>query len=476
MKRLFFIGILSLGVLSFFILTQGFVDDERAKPNIIIIFTDDQGYNDLGCFGSPDILTPHIDELATSGTIFRNFYTAQPVCTASRVSLLTGCYPNRLGLHGALGPDSQVGINPNETTLAEMLKSSGYATGIFGKWHLGSGRKFNPLNHGFDEFYGIPYSNDMWPNHPWQGSVFNFPPLPLFDNFDIIDTLTDQTLLTSQITERAVQFIQEHKEEPFFLYVPHPQPHVPLFVSEKFKGKSDRGIYGDVIMEIDWSVGQINQALKDNKLDDNTWIIFTSDNGPWLSYGTHAGSSHPLREGKGTNWDGGTKVPCVMKFPGYMEEGQTISTPVMTIDLFPTIAHLIGAELPERKIDGLDVWPLLTGQTETNPHDAYYFYYHQNELQAVRSGDFKLVLPHKYRTLHGRIGRDDGMPIDYEHETILEAELYHVSDDPGELYNVSGQYADEFARLMHLANEMKMELGDSRSGIEGRANRSPGRL
>jgi len=275
-------------------------DAPETPPNVIIIFTDDQGYQDVGCYGSPDIQTPYLDKMAKEGLRLTDFYAAQAVCSASRAAMLTGCYPNRLGIHGALMPNSTKGLNLSETTIAEMLKDEGYRTAIFGKWHLGDHPDFMPNNHGFDEFYGIPYSNDMWPLHPQQGPIFNFPPLPLFENQTVVDTLTDQASLTTRLTEKSVEFIAKNKDNPFFLYLAHPQPHVPLYVSDKFKGKSSRGLYGDVIMEIDWSVGQILAALNAHNLSENTLVIFTSDNGPWLNYGEHAGSARPLREGKGT--------------------------------------------------------------------------------------------------------------------------------------------------------------------------------
>ncbi len=326
--------------------------ENKKPPNIIIIFTDDQGYEDLGVFGSEKILTPNLDRMAKEGVVLTSFYAAQAVCSASRAALLTGCYPNRINIHGALGPHSSGGLHPDEMTLAESLQSIGYATAIFGKWHLGDHPELLPTKQGFDEFYGIPYSNDMWPAHPWQGTVFNFPDLPLYRNDSILKYYTeDQNELTTRITEESVRFINEHADEPFFLYVPHPQPHVPLFVSDKFRGKSDRGLYGDVIMEIDWSVGEIRKALEQNGLDSNTLVIFTSDNGPWLSYGDHAGSAGPFREGKGTAFEGGHREPFVAWYPGSLPAGVTINTPVMAIDLFPTIAGLTNAPMPDAEID-----------------------------------------------------------------------------------------------------------------------------
>ena len=356
---------LFLIVLSLF--SCGEKQDKKLKredpPNIVLIFTDDQGYQDVGVFGSPDIKTPHLDQMAADGVKLTSYYSAQAVCSASRAGILTGCYPNRIGIHNALGPDNTHGIHKDETTLAEMLKDKGYATGIFGKWHLGHHPMFLPTRHGFDEWFGIPYSNDMWPYHPQQGPIFNFPDLPLYENEKVIDTLVEQSQLTTQITERSVNFIQRNKDKPFFLYVPHPQPHVPLFVSEKFKGKSERGLYGDVIMEIDWSVGQIIKALQENGLEENTIVMFTSDNGPWLSYGNHAGSALPLREGKGTAWEGGQREPFIIKYPKMFKAGSIIDVPLMAIDILPTIAELTNAELPKKIIDGKSALKILTGES-----------------------------------------------------------------------------------------------------------------
>src|SRR6185436_2632633 len=315
-------------------------------PNIVIIFTDDQGYGDVGVFGAKGFKTPNLDQLAAQGCKFTNFHVAQPVCSASRTALLTGCYPNRLGIHGALGPRALVGINDNEMTLAELLKQKGYATGMAGKWHLGRPAQFLPIHHGFDEYFGLPYSNDMWPSHP-EGNRANYPPLPMIEGDKVVDnevTSEEQNNLTTWYTERAVKFIEKNKEHPFFFYLAHNMPHVPLHVSEKFRGKSEQGIYGDVIMEIDWSVGEVMKTLRKFKIETNTWVIFTSDNGPWLSYGNHAGSAGPLREGKGTNWEGGTREPCVMRWPGRIRAGMESREMFMTIDLFPTIGKLIGAE------------------------------------------------------------------------------------------------------------------------------------
>ncbi len=440
---------------------------EDLPPNVVIIFTDDQGYQDVGCFGSPDIKTPHLDQMAEEGVKLTNFYAAQAVCSASRAALLTGCYPNRLGIHGALMPNHPNGLNPSETTMAEMLKANGYHTAIYGKWHLGDAPQFMPNNQGFDDYFGIPYSNDMWPFHPQQGTIFNFSHLPLYENQNIIDTLDDQSMLTTQITERSVKFIERNKDHPFFLYVAHPQPHVPLFVSEKFKGKSERGLYGDVIMEIDWSVGQILKALKDNGIDQQTLVIFTSDNGPWLSYGEHSGSALPLREGKGTALEGGQREPCIMRYPGKIPANETIEVPMMAIDLLPTIAGLTNAKLPENKIDGKDVWPIITGQSSKSPHEAYFFYYHVNELHGVRYRNWKLYFPHTYRTLNGREGGKGGLPVDYEHNTMEEIELYNLETDISETINVAAENPEIVKSIKELANNIRMELGDKLMDMPG---------
>ncbi|MEM9143654.1 MAG: sulfatase [Bacteroidota bacterium] len=443
-------------------------------PNIVLIMTDDQGYQDVGVFGSPDILTPNLDQMAKNGITLTDYYAAQPICSASRAGILTGSYPNRIGIHNALGPGSPVGISAGEITIAEMLKAKGYKTAIFGKWHLGDAQKFLPTRHGFDEWYGIPYSNDMWPNHPWQGTIFDFPPLPLYHNETVLDTLEDQSQLTTRITERSVDFINKNKDNPFFVYVPHPQPHVPLYVSEKFKGKSKRGLYGDVIMEIDWSVGQILDALKKNGIEDNTLVIFTSDNGPWLAYGNHAGSALPLREGKGTNWDGGQRVPCIMQYPNGLESGRIIKTPVMAIDLLPTIADITKSTLPKKIIDGKDVWPVLSGKTTQSPQEAYFFYYRINEMHGVRMGKWKLYFPHTYRTMDKEKPGRDGLPGEYVMVDMTEIELYDLENDVEEQHNVAAQHPEVVEKIQLLADAMRARLGDSLLEMEGSETREPG--
>ncbi|WP_339655266.1 sulfatase [uncultured Maribacter sp.] len=453
---------------------QNFESKQDILPNIILIFTDDQGYNDVGVFGAKDISTPNLDQMAKEGAKLTNFYAAQAVCSASRAAILTGSYPNRIGIHNALMPNSKVGLNPEEITLAEMLKNKGYATAIFGKWHLGDAAKFMPTKQGFDEYFGIPYSNDMWPLHPQQGTIFDFDPLPLYENEKIIDTLTDQTNLTTLITHHSVDFIERNKDKPFFLYVPHPQPHVPLFVSDKFKGKSNRGLYGDVIMELDWSVGEIIEAVEKNGLTENTIIIFTSDNGPWLAYGNHSGSAFPFREGKGTAWEGGQREPFIVKYPKKIKAGSTIDAPVMAIDILPTLAEITRAELPENIIDGKSAWRLLTGKTNEGPQEAYFFYYRVNELFGVRYGKWKLYFPHTYRTMNGQEPGKDGLPGEYKMVDLEQIELYDLEKDSGETNNVVDAYPTIVAKIEKLANDMRTRLGDSLFNIEGLENRAAG--
>jgi len=448
-------------------------EDTEDLPNVVLIFADDMGYQDVQCFGAPDIKTPHLDQLAADGARFTNFHVGQAVCSASRAALMTGCYPTRVSIRGAFGPNSARGLHPDEVTMAEIFKQKGYATAIYGKWHLGDQPEFLPTRQGFDEYFGIPYSNDMWPYHPQRPN--GYPPLPLYEQEDRIDTLEEQSMLTTWLTERAVDFINRKKDEPFFLYVPHPMPHVPLFVSDKFKGKSERGLYGDVIQEIDWSVGQIRQALEDNGVADNTVIIFTSDNGPWLSYGEHSGRALPLREGKGTAWEGGMRVPCIMHWPGVIPEGLEVDEPAMTIDLLPTLANYVGAELPGHIIDGKDILPLMKGERgATSPHEAYFVYYKDRELHAVLQGDWKLYLPHEYRSLEGRLGGKGGMPTYYNNRMKTGVELYNLEQDISERHDVAEQHPEIVAELLALAEKCRKDMGDNLTGVTGENVREAG--
>jgi arylsulfatase A len=454
----------------------------QASLNIVVIFMDDMGYADIGPFGGDKSLTPNLNRMAEEGRKFTDFYVSQAVCSASRTSLLTGCYNVRVGIEGALGPAANIGINPNEVTLGELCQQKDYATACFGKWHLGHHEQFLPLQNGFDEYFGLPYSNDMWPYHPevlhlsMEERLRRWPHLPLIDGNKIVNpqmTGDDQKQLTTQYTERAVSFIDRNAEKPFCLYVAHSMVHVPLYVSDKFDGKSGKGLFSDVIMEIDWSVGQVLEALKRNKVDDNTLVIFTSDNGPWLNYGDHAGSADPLREGKGTMFDGGCRVPFLARWPGKIPANTTCAEPAMTIDIFPTVARLIGAELPKHKIDGKDIWPLLVGEDGAeSPQEAYYFYWGHN-LHAVRSGKWKLHLPHDYRTLNGRPGGTGGIPARYEAGKIGLA-LFDLESNVAEERDVADQHPDVAAKLQALAKSIQAELGEGKH--RGSGQREVGRL
>ena len=448
---------------------------EQRPPNVVLIYCDDLGWGDLGCFGAMKIRTPNIDSIARRGTRFTSFYVAQAVCSASRAALLTGCYANRLGIHGALGPNQKIGLNPEEVTLAEVLKPRGYATAIVGKWHLGRPTELLPTRQGFDEYFGLPYSNDMWPQNG-NAAKGTYPPLPLIEGDRVIEETPDQSQLTRRYTERAVSFIQRSARAPFFLYLAHSMPHVPIFAGSRFAGRSRQGLYGDVIEEIDWSVGELLKALKRNGLEKDTLVIFTSDNGPWLSYGQHGGSAGPFREGKGTSFEGGIRVPCVMQWPGHIPQGRTNDTPLMTIDVLPTLARLAGADLPTRKIDGLDVWPILRGDRgATNPHAAYFIYYNQGDLLAVRSGDWKLFLPHTSQTLGGKLGGTNGVPAPYQ-RLAVGTELYNLRQDPAERVNVIADHPEVRDRLLVLAEGAREELGDRRLQRVGSGVRPPGRV
>mgnify|MGYP002841535695 CR=1 FL=1 len=443
----------------------------RRPPNFVIIFADDLGFQDLSCFGSPHIETPHLDRLAVEGRKFTSFYAA-PSCSPSRAALLTGCYPVRVGIPSVLGPKSKTGLNPDELTLAELLKTKGYRTAIYGKWHLGDSPVFMPLNHGFDDYFGLPYSNDMWPFHP---TTDRFPDLPLITRNQIIELNPDQTLLTTRYTEKAVQFIDQQKENPFFLYLPHSMPHVPLFVSSKYQGSSSRGLYSDVIREIDWSVGQIMRALRRNGIDDQTLVIFTSDNGPWLSYGNHAGSALPLREGKGTTFEGGVRVPCIMRWPDQIPAGTLCQDFASTMDILPTLCRLANAALPtDRIIDGKDIHHLMTKQRPRRNPEDFFLFFNSGELQAIRQGRWKLHFPHQYRSLKENPGRD-GIPGVYV-QKLIETALFDLESDIGEQHDISSYQLSIVLRLKTLAQQARKNLGDRITQIKGLQVRPPGTL
>ena len=449
------------------------VSAAERPPNFVLIFCDDLGYADIGPFGATGYATPHLDRMAQEGMKLTRFVSAAAVCSASRAALLTGCYPQRVGILGALGPGAKVGIHEDEILISELLKARGYATAIFGKWHLGDHPRFLPTRHGFDRYFGLPYSNDMWPHHPTAGD--RYPPLPLIEGEKVIQTMPDQSQLTTWYTERAVAFIRENKDRPFFLYLPHSMPHVPLFVSDKFKGKTQRGLFGDVIAEIDWSVGEVLKTLAELGIDDQTLVFFSSDNGPWLSYGNHAGSAGPLREGKGTTFNGGHYEPTLARWPGKIPPGTTCHELASTIDILPTFARLAGAEVPsDRKIDGRDIWPLLSGQPGAKtPHEVFYYYWN-NGLEAVESGPWKLHRPHEYRTLAGEPGKD-GRPGPYR-QAKIELALFNIEQDIGERHNVAAEHPQVVQRLLALAEKARDDLGDSLTGRQGHGRRQPGRL
>ena len=454
-------------------------------PNIIIIFCDDLGYGDLPAYGGTQTETPYINQLAKEGVRFTEFYAAQAVCSASRAALLTGCYPNRIGISGALGPGSRTGLSTEETTLAEIVKTKGYATAIIGKWHLGDREKFLPLQHGFDYYFGLPYSNDMWPVN-YNGIPYNdttlyrgrYPLLPLYKNNQIIEriqTLEDQSTLTTRYTEEAVNFIRTHQKQPFFLYLPHSMPHVPLAVSEKFKGKSKQGLYGDVLMEIDWSVGKIMQTLQQLALDKNTLVIFTSDNGPWMNYGNHAGNTGGLREGKGTSFEGGQKVPCIMRWPGKIPSGTVCTQLAATLDILPTIAHITQADVPKQTIDGVNISSLLFNPQSKSVRENLYYYYRQNSLEAVRNEQFKLVLPHEGRSYEHQLPGKDGYPGTAPENVPVSMALYDLRRDPGERYDVQQSYPEMVKALLDLAEKARTALGDDLQKRRGKENRPAGK-
>ncbi len=422
-------------------------------PNFVVIFLDDSGWADFQPFGAPVYRTPNVAQLASEGCRFNNFYVPQAVCSASRCALLTGCYPGRTKVFGAHGPNAR-GCDPKYATIGHVLKTRGYATAIFGKWHIGDQEDTRPWSRGFDESCGLMYSNDMWEFHPENPEHWGKFPLQFWENGRVtIDRVTKehQPMLTTWYTEHAVDFINRHKDGPFLLYVPHSMPHVPLFVSDRFKGKSGVGLYGDVMMEIDWSVGQIMKALKDNGVEDDTMVIFTSDNGPWISYGNHSGST-PYREAKGTGFDGGTRSACIVKFPGRIQPGIASSRAWCTLDILPTLAHLAGAELPDNPVDGKDVFDLIAGKPGAQNPSDYYPFSTGATFEGVISGDgkWKLHLPHAYRTLVE--AANDGKAGKYRQDKI-PLSLFDMVNDPFETTNVIEKYPEVAARLKGYAEK-----------------------
>lgn len=450
------------------------------RPNVIIIFMDDMGYGDPECYNGYLYHTPNITKLAAEGMRFTNFYAAQAVCTASRAGLLTGCYPNRLGISGAFFPWTNIALNPKETTIASMLKKAGYQTGMVGKWHLGAEPPYWPLSYGFDEFTGLPYSNDMWPVN-YDGKPITdtadwksrYPVLPLIEGNKMvrqINTLDDQAELTGIYTDKACHFIEKNKNKPFFLYLAHCMPHVPIAASKKFSGKSERGLFGDVMMEIDWSVGKIMNTLRKLGLEKNTLVVFTSDNGPWLTFGNHAGNTGGLREGKGTSWEGGQKEPCIMRWPGKIPAGTVCSKLGATIDLLPTIAEICGIAKPAEKIDGVSILPLLLNDASANPRDEFVYYYQRNSLEAIRKANWKLVFPHRAVTYKVNQPGKDGFPGTGA-TAKWDMALYDLGTDPGETRDLASKFPEVVKNLTALADKYRKQLGDDLTKTVGTENR-----
>ncbi len=461
-------------------------------PNIILIVADDMGWADLGVQGAKGFRTPQLDRLAAEGTRFTRFYVAQAVCTASRAALLTGAYPNRLNLQGAFNHTSRDGIHEDEWLLPEMLRARGYATGAMGKWHLGTRPKFNPRRHGFDEWFGIPYSNDNSRYHPTLAP--EMPPLPLQDGEEVTELDPDQSRFTRRFTDRALAFIERHAARPFFLYLPHVMPHVPIFASEAFRGRSAGGLYGDVMEELDASIGELLAALRRHRLEENTLLIFISDNGPFLSYGEHAGSALPLREGKLTAFEGGVRVPCLVRWPGRVPAGRVSAVPFMAIDWLPTLTDLVGGRPPERRIDGRSALPLLLGRPDAAEPHEHLFFFSGTALHAVSSGPWKLHFPHPYLTVAAEPGKG-GKPSNFgrlapraitqsgvdgiasRHGYRVEQiglSLFHLGDDPGETRDVAAAHPDVVRRLQAAAEAIRGDLGDSLTGAKGTGLRPAG--
>lgn len=416
------------------------------KPNFIIIFCDDQGYQDLGCFGSPNIKTPNIDRMAAEGLRMTDFYSAYCVCSASRASLLTGCYQPRISMPGVLGPHTKTALHPDEVTIADLLKTQGYATACVGKWHVGDTPETLPTKQGFDSYLGLPYSNDMarmkgWGNNPpdldkiWAEKKWDIYNNELYRDLKVIESPVNQTTLTDRYTEASLEFIRQNKERPFFLYFANTMPHVPLFVSDERYDADPQQAYRLTIEHIDASVGRILKTLDELEIAENTFIVYTSDNGPWLPKKHHGGSALPLRNGKGTTYEGGMREPCVIRWPARIKPGQTCSQVAATIDLLPTFAAIVGAKLPaDRPIDGLDISALLDDSEAESPHDdAGYFYYKNNKPEAVRVGKWKLHLK-------------------------PQPELYDLRADIGEANNVAEANPDVVARLRELAAKYDADL------------------
>lgn len=461
--NLLYLIIAAMGILLIVSVTVVKGQTNSGRPNFIIIFTDDQGYGDLGVYGHPTIRTPNIDRMAAEGQKWTNFYVAANVCTPSRAGLLTGRLPVRNGMcsdkRRVLFPDSDGGLPSGEKTIAKVLKESGYKTAAIGKWHLGHLPQYLPTSHGFDSYYGIPYSNDM--NHIGSGEVreslmnpkIEYFQVPLMRNTSIVERPADQNTITKRYTEEAVKFISENKKDPFFIYLAHSLPHVPLFASEEFTGTSERGLYGDVIEEIDWSVGQILSALKKEGLDENTYVIFTSDNGPWVVFNENGGSSGLLFGAKGTSYEGGVRVPAVIWGPGKVKPA-VISKMGSTLDLLPTISRLAGVPLSkDRFYDGFDLSPVLKGENVSPRNEM--FYYHGTRIFAARKGDFKMYF---YRN----------NPLGYPEkvEKLETYQLFNIQHDPSERFDLAEEYPEILMEIEAMVKNHQATVEPVESQLE----------
>ncbi|MCT4590141.1 MAG: sulfatase [Carboxylicivirga sp.] len=415
---------------------------DKSNPNVIIIYTDDLGYGDLNCYGNPTIQTPHLDRMANEGIKFTQFNVAACLCTPSRAALLTGSYPKRVGLHkGVLRGNSTTGLSESEVTIAELLKQKGYTTACIGKWHLGHQEKFLPPNHGFDQFFGMPFSNDMSTKEQAILGNKNYPyQLPVISQLDTIELDPDQSQLTKRLTQKAIDFISDNKKQPFFLYLTHPMPHVPVYSSEEFENTSLRGKYGDTVEEIDWSVGQILETLKKYKLD-NTLVLFSSDNGPWTVYKTEGGSAGPLRGSKNTTWEGGMRVPLIAWWPDGISNSGVCTQFITNMDILPTLANLTNASLPANKIDGRDVSELLTNPYKELEAKPFFYYNKAGKLEGVRLGALKL------------------------HKDKEKYQLFNVEEDISEKYDLAKQMPQEAEKLMQLMTTFDKQLEKEKRAV-----------
>ncbi len=423
------------------------------RPNIVLIFIDDLGYGDIGPFGSTKNRTPHLDRMAHEGMKLTSFYAA-PVCSVSRAQVMTGCYGQRVSIPGVFTPGGKNGISAEERTVADLLKKQGYATTCIGKWHLGDQPPFLPTKHGFDHYFGLPYSNDMQRTAKENGKSV----VPLVRDDKMIELLTgeDQNKLTQRYTEEALAFINANKEGPFFLYLPHTAVHTPLHPGEKFRDQSKNGAFGDWVEEVDWSVGRVLDTFRELKLEEKTLVMFSSDNGPWLTQGKNGGEAGPLRGGKGSTWEGGVREPTLAWWPGQIAPGSSCDAIAGNIDFMPTFVTLGGGEIPtDRTIDGRDISPLLFGKTKESPRDVHY-YYQGYQLQAVRAGPWKLA----FAAQNENTGKK-GPPDDAK---TTEPRLYNLDADIGERKNVAADNPDVVKRLRVLADKMAAELGNGKPG------------